>query len=77
MEMLFVTRNIGVIDGITRAVITAGLIYMGFISNSIVSDPFSKDIIALISVTSLLIIIIGIYPLYSLAGISTCAKKDK
>ena len=75
--MTFVTRNVGVIDSIIRTLISIGLIYVGYFNDSIIIDPFSRNIISLIGVLSLIIVTIGICPLYSLAGINTCANKDK
>lgn len=71
------TRNIGGIDSIIRTLISIGLIYIGFVNDSIIIDPFSRNIISLIGVLSLIVVTVGICPLYSLAGINTCANKDK
>jgi len=70
-------KNIGRLDQVLRAGISIGLIYIAFTDDSPINDTLSGYIIGGIGIVSLFVSIIRYCPLYALADISTCPKKDK
>ena len=69
--MLHFKKNIGRLDQIIRTGISLLLIYVGFIDQSIINDPFSSMILGIIGCMSLFVAIIQVCPLYSACGIDT------
>lgn len=70
-------RNIGTLDMIIRLIISAGLFYVGFFSNPVVSSGISQKIVAVAAFVPLLTGLFRFCPLYTLIGLSTCPCDDK
>ena len=69
------TSNMGVADKIIRSMIGLTLLYLGFIDNDFINDQFIEYIFIAFGIFSLLVVIVGNCPMYSLIGISTLGKK--
>ena len=70
-------RNIGIADMLIRLLISAGLFYVGFFNNPIVSGGGSQKIVAVAAFVPLLTGIFRFCPLYTLIGLSTCGGGKK
>ena len=71
------TKNIGKIDRLIRAVMSSVFIYIGFFDDNLISDPFSSTIIGAIGIINLLVVLTRVCPLYSITDIDTLDKNDK
>ena len=69
------TKNMGITDKVIRSMIGFVLLYLGYFENDIINDQFIEYIFIAIGVFSLLIVIVGNCPLYTLIGLSTLGKK--
>ena len=49
--------------------------YVDFIDHSIVTDVFSRSMVSMIGVLSLVVVIVGVCIHYSMSGVFTCSKK--
>ncbi len=70
-------KNIGILDFILRLGISAGLIYVGFLDQTLISDAFSRQMIGVLGVVSLVIALARFCPLYALVGFNTCPIKGE
>ena len=71
-------RNVGTIDMCIRLIISAGLVYVGFFDNPVVSAGMSKTIIKILAFAPLLTGLLRYCPLYSMIGLDTCCEcQDK
>ena len=69
------TRNAGVNDSSIPMMTSVALMYVSFIHHSIVTDSFGRSMVSMIGVLSLVVVIVGVCPFYSVSGVSTCSKK--
>lgn len=69
-------KNIGMTDMFIRLIIGANFLYLGFFSNSIITNGIPKKIIALFGIIVTISAILRNCPLYYLAGIDTNTKKE-
>jgi len=70
-------KNVGVIDMIIRLLFSAGLCYIGFFDNPIVSAGTPQTIIKFIALLPLLTGLLRFCPLYTLVGLNTCSACKK
>jgi len=69
------TKNMCMLDRVIRVFFSLACLYLGFVDLSIIGDPLLATLVGLFGAFNLLVIAIGICPVYHLAGIST-AKKE-
>ncbi len=69
-------RNIGGIDRVIRTVITAIMIYYGFIDTTLIGQTLISSLVGILGIINGVVTIIGVCPAYTLAGISTCPKSQ-
>lgn len=72
-------HNIGIADMLIRLLISAGLFYVGFFNNPVVSGGISQKIVAMAAFIPLLTALFRFCPLYTLIGLNTnaCAEKSR
>ena len=68
-------KNVGMADKVIRSLIGIALLCLGFFDNDIINDHFIEYIFIAVGIFSLLIVMVGNCPLYSLIGLSTLGKK--
>lgn len=68
------TRNVGTVDMLIRLIVSAGLFYIGFFHNPVVSGGLSQKIIAGAAFLPLLTALFRFCPLYSLIGLNTASS---
>lgn len=68
------TKNVGTIDMVIRLVVFAGLVYIGYFDNPIVSAGTSKTIIKVLAFGPLLTGLFRFCPLYAAIGLNTCCE---
>jgi len=68
--------NVGRLDQILRISVSLIFIYLGFIDEKFIHDPFSSNILGTIGVLFLIVALTRFCPLYTLTGINTCHKKN-
>lgn len=70
-------KNVGSIDMGIRLIIFAGLAYIGFFDNPVVSAGTSKTIIKVLAFAPLLTGLFRYCPLYSMIGLNTgCTSQE-
>jgi len=69
-------RNIGGIDRAIRTVVTAIMIYYGFIDTALIGQTLISSLVGILGIFNGIVTIIGVCPAYTLAGISTCPKSQ-
>ena len=67
-------KNVGSVDMALRLIVFAGLVYIGYFDNPIVSAGLSKTIIKVLAFGPLLTAVFRFCPLYSLIGVDTSCK---
>jgi hypothetical protein len=70
-------RNIGGIDRFLRYGISVVMIYFGFFSRYLISDPAAGIVLGVFGILGLVIATIGVCPLYSFIGFSTAHRHRK
>lgn len=65
--------NIGRLDQLIRIILSFGLIYAGFIDETIIADPISSSIIGYFGAAMMFIAVVRVCPMYAFVGINTCA----
>ena len=74
MIIMKITNNMSALDRIIRVFVSLGCIYLGFIDHSLINDSLLAALIGGFGVFNLLVIAVGVCPVYSLAGINTANK---
>jgi hypothetical protein len=72
-----IQRNIGGIDLFLRAGISVLMIYLGFFSRYLITDPAAGVVLGVFGILGLLVVLAGVCPLYSLIGFSTAHRHRK
>ena len=72
-----IKRNIGGIDRVLRIGIGIFMIYFGFVSDYIITDPVAGSIFGVFGTLMLLIALVGNCPFYSVIGFSTRHELDR
>jgi len=65
-------RNAGKLDRSLRVIMGIVLIYFGFINTGFISQVLLATLIGIFGIINILVAVIGVCPVYALAGISTC-----
>ena len=73
---IHIVRNIGRLDQVLRIGISLGLVYVGLIDEQFIQDPFSSYIIGTVGALNFIIALARFCPLYVIAGINTCNRRD-
>jgi hypothetical protein len=68
--------NVGRLDQILRIAISLIFIYVGFINEDFIYDSLSSNILGTFGVIFLIVAIVRFCPLYTIADINTCHKKE-
>ncbi len=74
--------NVGRLDQLIRIIFSFALVYIGFIDETIISDPLSSNIVGYFGAAMMFIAVVRFCPLYSIVGFNTCpchrntAEKD-
>lgn len=71
---MVLNRNMHPIDRAMRVILGFVLIYLGFFNNEIISDPIFASITGVFGVMNFVFAIVGVCPVYILAGINTLKK---
>ena len=69
-------KNLGRIDQILRLGISAVMIYLGFIDNSLVTDELTAVILGVAGIVMAFFSLVRSCPMYHLAGINTYRSED-
>ena len=72
METTMLTRNMHRIDQFIRIILGALMIYFGFFDRSLISDELFGMLLGVLGVINLGSAVVGICPVYLIAGINTC-----
>ncbi len=72
-----IPRNIGRLDQVLRLGISSGMIYAGFLDESLIEDAFSSILLGVIGCILMITVIFRICPMYILVGWSTCADEER
>jgi hypothetical protein len=71
-------KNVGTLDMIIRLLMAAGLFYIGFFMNPIISEEdTSKLIVGLAGLLPLTTGLLRYCPLYSVINVSTCSRSSQ
>lgn len=68
--------NLGILDRVLRCGISAGMIYFGFFSISLVTDHLAGLVLGIFGVANLVVALVGYCPLYRLIGFSTATRSS-
>ena len=68
-------RNVGGIDRVIRVITALVLIYFGFINTALIGQALLATLIGIFGIVNILAAIIGICPVYAIAGINTCPAR--
>ena len=66
-----IKNNMSWLDRFIRVFLSGVCIYIGFVDNSLINDPLLSDMVGGFGAFNLLVIAVGICPVYYLAGINT------
>ena len=69
-------KNMCTLDRIIRVFLSLGCLYLGFVDPSIIGDQLLATLIGIFGAFNLLVIAIGVCPVYYMAGISTANKNN-
>ena len=69
-----INNNMSGLDRIIRVFLSGVCIYIGFVDKSLINDPLLDTLVGVFGVFNLLVIAVGVCPVYYLAGINTAKK---
>ena len=67
-------NNMSGLDRIVRVFLSLACIYFGFVDSSLINDSLLRVLIGGFGIFNLLVIAVGVCPVYFLAGINTARK---
>jgi len=70
-----IKRNIGLLDMLIRLSISLVMIYFGFIDENLINDQVARLILGIFGCLSLLVVLLGYCPFYSLIGFNSSKSK--
>lgn len=76
MQLKF-KSNLGMIDRILRGGIGIGVMYVGFFTNSLITDKVAALVFGCMGFMSLIVAIVGYCPGYALIGFSTLKQETQ
>ena len=76
MSSSFVKVNMGLIDRIIRIVTGLGMIYLGFIEQTIIGNLTINIIVGIFGIVSIYFAYIAFCPIYTFGNISTAKTSD-
>jgi hypothetical protein len=68
-------RNLGTLDRVLRSGISGAMIYFGLFSTYLITDHLAGLILGILGALNLVMVVLGICPLYSLIGFSTVPRR--
>ena len=68
----FIPKNVGRLDQIIRLSISSGMIYAGFVNETLIQDKFSSILLGIIGIVLMYTVVMRSCPMYILVGWSTC-----
>lgn len=70
-------NNMSALDRVARVFVSMACIYLGFIDNNLIDDTLLAGLVGGFGVFNLLVIAVGVCPVYYLAGINTAKQPDE
>ena len=71
-----IKKNMCTLDRIIRVFLSLGCLYLGFVDTTIIGEQLLATLVGIFGAFNLLVIAIGVCPVYYMAGISTTSKDD-
>lgn len=70
-----IEKNMCLLDRVIRVFVSFACLYLGFVDPSIIGDTLLATLVGIFGAFNLLVIAVGVCPVYYMAGINT-AKKE-
>ena len=70
-------QNMSMLDRIIRVFVSLGCIYLGFVNTGLIEDSLLAALIGGFGAFNLLVIAVGVCPVYYLAGINTAKQPEQ
>ena len=71
-----INKNMCRLDRVVRVFLSLACLYLGFVDTTIIGEPLLAVLVGIFGAFNLLVIAVGVCPVYYLAGISTTKKEQ-